>query len=137
MLWCTVDVDIEVVVGLGLQQPLPHVIMLFGGVSDVNLPAIRPHELSKASAVVARMPEMRVGSCRSTIGIAVSVAVVREGRRRDLVDGGDCRVTFLEIGLTVPWLPVGSWTTKEDLSRHLVRRKVEQRPQAASAAPES
>jgi hypothetical protein len=67
MLWCAVNEDIEVVVRTGLQQPLLHVFMLFGCVTDVNLPAIRPYELSQAPTVVAMVPKMMVGSGRSTV----------------------------------------------------------------------
>ena len=139
MFWCAMDVDIEVMVRLCLEEPLADIVMLLGCVSDVDLPAIRPHELSKASSVVAMNPKMMVRSCGSTVGITISVAVVVEGRRRrDLADRRESgRVAFLEIrvfGFTVPRLPVGSWTTKEDLPGHLVRHNCEVRPQAASAA---
>ena len=94
--------------------------MLLGCVSDMNLPTIRPHELSKAPSVMAMKPKMMVGSCGSTVGIAVSVAVEVEGSgRRDLADRGKSgRIAFLQIrvfGFTIPRLPVGSWTTKKDL----------------------
>ena len=77
------------------------------------------------------------GSCSSTVGVAVSVAVLREGRGCDLLVNGGNGVAFLQVMLADPWLPVGSWATKENLPGHLVRRNVALRPQAASAASES
>jgi hypothetical protein len=108
--------------------------MLFRCVTDVNLPPVGPYELSKAPSVVAMIPEMMGRSGRTAVRVAVSVAVVCGTGRRDLVNWGDCGVTFLEIGFTVPWLPVGGWTTKENLPGHPVRHNIEVRPQAASAA---
>jgi hypothetical protein len=114
MLRCTMNEDIKVVVGLGLQEPLLDVFMFFRGVADVNLPAIGPNELSEAPAMVAMVPKVSGGCCGSTVRVAVTVAVVCLLRRRDLGHGGDCtaRVTFLDIRSTGPWLPVGSWATK-------------------------
>jgi hypothetical protein len=131
--------DIEVMVGLGLQQPLLNMFMFFGRVTDVNLRAIRPNELSEASAMVTVVPKMTVGCCGSTVRGAVTVTVVCLLRRRDLRHWGDstARVTFLDIRFTDPWLPVGSWATKQYLPGHLVPHKMEVRPQAASAASQS
>jgi hypothetical protein len=74
MLRRSMDEDVEVMVRLGLQEPLHHMFMLFRCVTDMDLPAVGPYELSKASAVVAMEPKMVVGSRRSTVRIAVSVA---------------------------------------------------------------
>src|SRR3954451_10115075 len=113
--------------------------MFFRCVADVNLPAIGPNELSEASAMVAMVPKLSVGSCGSTVGDAVTVAVVCLLRRRDLDHWGECTagVTFLDIRSTGPWLPVGSWATKQHLSGHLDPHQIEVRPQAASAASHS
>src|SRR5256885_11570052 len=115
MLWCTVDVDIEVMVGLGLQKALPHIFMLFRCMSDMNLPAIGSYKLSKTPAVVATVAQVEIWGRRSAVGVAV---VMCKGRRRDFVDRGDCRVPFLGIDCTFPWLPVRSWTTIERLPGH-------------------
>jgi hypothetical protein len=89
--------------------------------------------------MVAMVPKMSVGCCGSTVRGAVTVAVVCLLRRRDLRHWGDCtaRFTFLDIRSTDPWLPVGSWTTKQHLPGHPVPHKIEVRPQAASAASQS
>jgi hypothetical protein len=111
--------------------------MFFRCMTDVNLPAIGPYKLSKAPAVVAMVPKVVVGRGRSTVRVAVSVAiVVCEVGRRDLVNWGD-GFSFLEVSFIVPWLPVGSWATKKDLPGHLVPRKIGVRPQAARAASEA
>ena len=104
--------------------------------ADVNLPAIGPNELSKASSMVAMVPKMSVGCCGSTVRRAVTVAVVCFLRRRDLRHWGDrtARVTFLDIRFTDPWLPVGSWATKQYFPGHLVPHKMEVRPQAAKCS---
>lgn len=113
--------------------------MFFRCVADVNLPAVGPNELSEASTMVAMVPKMSVGCCGSTVRGAVTVAVVCLLRRRDFGHWGECTacVAFLDIRSTGPWLPVGSWATKQHLPGHLVPHKIEVRPQAASAASPS
>jgi hypothetical protein len=71
MLWCTMDEDVEVMVRMGLQEPLRHMFMLFWCVTDVDLPAVGAYELSKTPAVVAMEPKMVVRSCRSTVSVTV------------------------------------------------------------------
>ena len=111
--------------------------VLFGCVTDVDLPAIGPYELSQAPPMVAMVPKMMVGSGRSTVRGAVSVAIVMcDVGRRDLVDGGEC-VRFFGVGLTIPWLPVGCRATIKHLPGHLVSRQKSLRPQAARATSEA
>jgi hypothetical protein len=137
MLWSTMNEDVEIMVRLSLQEALPHMFVLFGCVTDVDLPAIGPYELSHAPPMVAMVPKMMVGSGRSTVHGAVSVAiVVCDVGRRDLVDRGEC-VRFLGVGLTIPWLPVGCRATIKHLPRHLVPRQKSVRPQAARATSEA
>lgn len=128
MLWCTMDEDIEVMVRIGLQEPLSHVFMLFRRVTDVDLPAIGPYELSETPAMVAVVPKVMVRGGRSTVRGAVSVAIIMcDVGRRGLVDGGE-GVCFLGVGLVVPWLPVGRRATIKCLPGHLVPRLKRVRP---------
>ena len=90
--------------------------------------------------MVAMVSKMSVGCCGSTVRSAVTVAIVCLLRRRDLRHWGECtaritsRITFLDIRSTDPWLPVGSWATKQYFPGHLVPQKIEVRPQAASCS---
>lgn len=137
MLWCTMDEDIEVMVRIVLQESLSHVFMLFGRVTDVDLPAVGPYELSETPAMVTVVPKVMVGSGRSTVRGAVSVAIILcDVGRRDLVDGGD-GVRFLGVGFVVPRLPVGRRATIKRFPGHLVPRLKRARPQAARAASEA